>query len=208
MLSEIVAHKCFILLFFSEKIRLCILHEISSLIFSKKYKNQTVVCCSWLSDLHFKVFFVFFFSLLAHLELCCRSAYAVACYPNICPTLAFHIFHISSRTISWIELKLSWRHCDNMEIQNCSSHCVPISKMGAILKFFKQQLPNQPASVAQLDAPSDWRPGGPGFNPPPRSATFFRGDSSGNIFYGHSLPSADSRRAVVSFWRKNVHNTG
>ena len=27
-------------------------------------------------------------------------------------------------------------------------------------------------------------------------------------FYGHSLPSADSRRAVVSFWQKNVHNTG
>ena len=25
--------------------------------------------------------------------------------------------------------------------------------------------PSQPASVAQLDAPSDWRPGGPGFNP-------------------------------------------
>ena len=44
--------------------------------------------------------------------------------------------------------------------------------------------------------------------PPSRSATFFRGDWSWNIFYGHSLPSADSRRAVVSFWRKNVHNTG
>ena len=43
---------------------------------------------------------------------------------------------------------------------------------------------------------------------PPRSATFFRGDWSWNIFYGHSLPSADSRRAVVSFWRKSVHNTG
>ena len=41
--------------------------------------------------------------------------------------------------------------------------------------------------------------------PPPRAATFFRGDWSWNIFYGHSLPSADSRRAVVSFWRKNVH---
>ena len=27
-------------------------------------------------------------------------------------------------------------------------------------------------------------------------------------FYGHSLPSADSRRAVVSFGQKNVHNTG
>ena len=24
----------------------------------------------------------------------------------------------------------------------------------------------------------------------------------------HSLPAADSRRAFVSFWRKNVHNTG
>ena len=44
--------------------------------------------------------------------------------------------------------------------------------------------------------------------PPPRSATFFHGDWSWNIFYGHSLPSADSRRAIVSFWRKNVHNTG
>ena len=33
----------------------------------------------------------------------------------------------------------------------------------------------------------------------PRSATFFQGDS---------LPSADSRRAVDSFWRKNVHSTG
>ena len=34
------------------------------------------------------------------------------------------------------------------------------------------------------------------------------GDWSWNIFYGHSLPSAGSRRAVVSFWRKTVHNTG
>ena len=31
---------------------------------------------------------------------------------------------------------------------------------------------------------------------------------SWNIFYGHSLPSLVLRRAVVSFWRKNVHNTG
>ena len=38
--------------------------------------------------------------------------------------------------------------------------------------------------------------------PPPRPATFFRGDWSWNIFYGHSLPSADSGRAVVSFWRR------
>ena len=64
-----------------------------------------------------------------------------------------------------------------------------------------------PASVAQLDA----RPTGDQEvvgSTPPRSATFFRGDWSWNIFYGYSLPSADSRRAVVSFWQKNVHNTG
>ena len=66
---------------------------------------------------------------------------------------------------------------------------------------------NLPASVALLDAPSDWRPGGRGFNHN-RLATFFRGDWSWNIFYGHSLPSADSWSAVVSFWPKNVHNTG
>ena len=30
-------------------------------------------------------------------------------------------------------------------------------------------------------------------------ATFFHG----NIFYGHSFPSADSRRALVSFWQKD-----
>ena len=29
-----------------------------------------------------------------------------------------------------------------------------------------------------------------------------------NIFYSHSLPFADSRRAVVSFWQKNVHDAG
>ena len=63
------------------------------------------------------------------------------------------------------------------------------------------------SEVAQLDA----RPTGDqevAGSTPPRSTTFFRGDWSWNIFYGHSLPSADSRRAVVSFWRKNVHNTG
>ena len=43
--------------------------------------------------------------------------------------------------------------------------------------------------------------------PPAGSATFFHGDLSWNIFYGHSFPSADSRRAIVSLWRKNEHTT-
>ena len=36
-------------------------------------------------------------------------------------------------------------------------------------------------------------------------ATFFHGVWSWNNFYNHSLPSAHSRRAVVSYWWKNVH---
>ena len=39
------------------------------------------------------------------------------------------------------------------------------------------------------------------------SETFFFADwsGSGNNFYGHSLPTADSSRAVASDWQKNVH---
>ena len=63
-----------------------------------------------------------------------------------------------------------------------------------------------PASVAQLDGPSNWRPGGCGFNPRQgRQPSFVEIDHE--IFSTVILPSADSRRAVVSFWRKNVHNT-
>ena len=63
------------------------------------------------------------------------------------------------------------------------------------------------ASVAQLDARSDWRPEGHGFHPSRgRQHSFVEIDHE--IFSTVILPSADSRRAVVSFWRKNVHNTG
>ena len=41
---------------------------------------------------------------------------------------------------------------------------------------------------------------------PAGSATFFHGDWSWNILYCHSLPSADSRRAVVSFWAQVLVN--
>ena len=39
----------------------------------------------------------------------------------------------------------------------------------------------------------------------PGLVTVLRGSHSYNIFYGHSFPSADSRRAVVKFRRKNRH---
>ena len=63
------------------------------------------------------------------------------------------------------------------------------------------QLTLQPASMAQLDAgpTGDQEVAGSTLA---GSATFFRESWSYDIFYGHSLPSADSRRSVVSFWRK------
>ena len=66
-----------------------------------------------------------------------------------------------------------------------------------------------PASVAQLDR----RPAGDqevAGSTPAGSATCFHGDLIMNYFlsHSHSLPSADSRKAVFSFWQKNVHNTG
>ena len=41
------------------------------------------------------------------------------------------------------------------------------------------------------------------FNPDP--VPYFKGDWSWNIFYVHSPPSADSRRAGVSYKWKYVH---
>ena len=66
---------------------------------------------------------------------------------------------------------------------------------------------SMPASVAQLDA----RPTG---DQEVAGSTFAEVGKILSlrlimkIFSGHSLPSADSRRAAVSFWQKNVHNTG
>ena len=38
-------------------------------------------------------------------------------------------------------------------------------KENIYIHVYLQNTPPTPASVAQLDAPSDWRPGGRGFNP-------------------------------------------
>ena len=57
----------------------------------------------------------------------------------------------------------------------------------------------------QLPASVDARPTGDqevAGSIPAGSAAFFRGDWSWHIFCGLSIPSADSKREVVSFWRK------
>ena len=64
--------------------------------------------------------------------------------------------------------------------------------------------PNRGVAVKRL-TPAWWAGGRSQFRFPPGPTTFFRGYYSWNIFYGHSVPSADSRRAAVSFWQKIVH---
>ena len=78
--------------------------------------------------------------------------------------------------------------------------CVEIRK-----KILSGYFLSGPALVAQLDAllTDDQEVAG---STPAGLATFFCGDMIIYFFCGHSFPSADSRRAVVSFWRKNVHN--
>ena len=61
-----------------------------------------------------------------------------------------------------------------------------------------------PASVAQLNAPSDWRPGGHGFNPRRgRQHSFVEIDHEIFSMIILSLPLIQE-----GFWRKNEHNTG
>ena len=57
-------------------------------------------------------------------------------------------------------------------MQSCRILCEPsqiivqvIYKLGRVKRYRMSDTVREPASVAQLDAPSDWRPGGRGFNP-------------------------------------------
>ena len=59
-----------------------------------------------------------------------------------------------------------------------------------------------PASVAQLGAPSDWRPGGRGFNP-------CRGRQHSFVEIDHEIFSTVFLSLpMIEEGRKNVHNTG
>ena len=84
--------------------------------------------------------------------------------------------------------------------------CMPVCSCVCSRVAYAYVKPN--LSVAQLDAPSDWRPGGRGFNPRRgRQHSFVEIDHEIFSTVSLSLPLIQ-QLAVVSFWRKNVHNTG
>ena len=84
------------------------------------------------------------FYLLAHLELLqvslCRGVLSVVRPSVVRPSLTFHVFDISSWTVSRIEVKLNGRHFGSMEIR--------ISKMVAMAVILKFRYPRW----------SPWRP--------------------------------------------------
>ena len=52
--------------------------------------------------------------------------------------------------------------------ENTVTSSCPVLALLSFFSLFSHIFPNssdEPASVAQLDTPSDWRPGGRGFNP-------------------------------------------
>ena len=99
-----------------------------------------------------------------------------------------HFFSVCHLNMSMIDCKKGY-----IEDYECTGDADQIRevRLVGILR------PSPSASVAQSDAcpAGDWEVVG----------STPDGSSNRNIFYGHSSPSADSWRAVVSFWRKNVH---
>ena len=62
----------------------------------------------------------------------------------------------------------------------------------------------RPGALARSDARTSWQADGCGFGPHARHILSWRFGHEKKI-YDQSLLSADSRRVVVSYWRKNVH---
>ena len=72
--------------------------------------------------------------------------------------------------------------------------------IGTVPEILEPFLHNRSAGRgSSVGCASAWYADGRGFDPHVRQHSFAEN------FYGHSCPSADSRRAVVSYWRKNVH---
>ena len=114
--------------------------------------------------------------------------------------LLYYLFYLSSPFL-WERHKMTHKGWRVVKPQHNQKIIISLLKHILLVLIRSAGLGGSVGCAVQLETRSRVRP-------PPRSVTFFCGDWSWNIFYGHSLPSADSRRAVVSFWRKNVHNTG
>ena len=73
--------------------------------------------------------------------------------------------------------------------------------------ILRTNLPTQPKHTAgrgsSIGSVSAWNASSPEFDPHVRQILLWR--LVMKEFYCHSPSSADSRRAVVSYWRKNVH---
>ena len=87
-----------------------------------------------------------FYLFLAHLELCSRTADAVACCPSSVrrPSLTFHVFDISSWTVSRIEVKLSGRYCGNSELVKSFRSDIQDGRHGGHLEILQTTSPPKP----------------------------------------------------------------
>ena len=66
------------------------------------------------------------------------------------------------------------------------------------------QISNRAEHGSSIGCTSAWYTDGRGFDPHVLQHSFVEFGHE-IIFYSHYLPSTDSRRAVVSYWRKNMH---
>ena len=134
------------------------------------------------------------------------SLIAMSISYRICLEIVFLLVSINFITfILWISI--NWYHFDFKYLWHCLILLICDKK-----EITKKEL-HLNITILTLSIGTDW-PKQSVYSLDPdqmpqnvRSATFFRGDWSWNTFYGHSLPSADSRRTVLSFWWKNVHKT-
>ena len=111
--------------------------------------------------------------------------------------------------LSWVENEKSFLTTEPDQMQHFAAARAVFEPK--IMIFFLGHLCHVtlvPASVAQLDAPSDWRRGGRGFNPRRwQQHSFLEIDHEIFSTVILSLPLIQEGQ-LVSFWRKNVHNTG
>ena len=146
------------------------------------------------------VFFLLFFLLLFFCLFFCFYFLFVwvffVCF-LFCCLFVFLLLYVLPRVDPFSD----WTWC--AENQNKKSEKI-ISNVRSVSRRIKKEPLNRPASMAQLDV----RPTGD------QEVAGSTPAEVGNILSGSLImkyflrPFSDSNRAVVSFWRKNVHNTG